>query len=411
MKKRILAMLLAVMMLAGCGAKEPSGNLMDGVEKNDVGSILYLSKEEAVTDFGVRLFQESLNGEGNTLISPVSVLTALAMTGNGAKEETLAQMEEVFGLSVSELNEFLHAYMNALSADDKNELKLANAIWFKEIEEFTVNQGFLQTNADYYGAGIYKAPFNETTLKEINDWVSDKTEDRIQNILDKISEDAVMYLVNALTFDAEWNEIYNESQVREAMFTKEDGSQQEIDMMYSEESRYLKNENAVGVMKYYKDSKYAFVALLPNEGIAMADYVKTLDGETIHEMLENCEDVPVDTAIPKFESEYDIEMSQVLKNMGMTDAFDEYLADFSGMGEVPPNYNLVINRVLHKTFIKVNEKGTEAGAATVVEVDMESAAFDPEEPKRVFLDRPFVYMIIDCESNIPIFMGTVMSVE
>ncbi|MBQ8802909.1 MAG: serpin family protein [Tyzzerella sp.] len=412
MKRRLLAtVLIMILLLAGCNAQEPSGNLMDDVERNKVNTNLDVSKEASVTDFGVRLFQSSLDETKNTLISPISVLTALAMTANGAEEETLAQMEEVFGLSVSDLNEFLHAYMEALPEDEKYELHLANAIWFKQDEEFKVNEAFLQTNADYYEAGIYEAPFDKTTLKEINGWVSDKTKERIQNILDEIPEDAVMYLVNALAFDAEWDEIYKENQIWEDVFTQEDGTMQPADMMRSEEYQYLEDENATGLIKYYKDQKYAFAALLPKEGITVSDYVASLTGEALHTMLENSEEVKVNAVIPKFESEFDIEMSQVLIDMGMKNAFYAEAADFSGIGEVPPGYNLVINRVLHKTFLEVDEKGTEAGAATIVEIAKETSLREPEEMKEVRLDRPFVYMIIDCESNIPIFMGTVMSVE
>lgn len=412
MKRRILATILVMtILLVGCGTQEPSGNLMDDVEKNKVDTKLDVSKESTITDFGVRLFQDSLDEEKNTLISPLSVLTALAMTANGAQEETLEQMEEVFGLSVSELNEFLHAYMETLPEDEKYELHVANAIWFKQDDEFEVNEAFLQTNADYYDAGVFEAPFDNSTLKEINSWVSDNTEERIQDILDEIPRDAVMYLVNALAFDAEWQTIYNENNVWEDEFTKEDGTLQHTDMMRSEEHQYLEDDNATGFVKYYKDQKYAFAALLPNEGTSVSEYVNSLDGETLHEMLENPIDVQVNAVLPKFETEFDIEMSKVLIEMGMKNAFNMELADFSGIGEVPPGYNLVINRVLHKTFLAVDEKGTEAGAATVVEMTKEMSLEHPGDVKEVRLDRPFVYMIVDCESNIPIFIGTMMSVE
>jgi len=141
----------------------------------------------------------------------------------------------------------------------------------------------------------------------------------------------------------------------------------------------------------------------------VAEYVASLDGEKLFEILDGAEITPVETAIPKFETEYDVEMSDVLKQMGMTDAFDYATADFSKLGYSVEG-NIKINRVLHKTYINVDEKGTKAGAATVVEMDGKSALMPDNEPKKVYLDRPFVYMLIDCENNIPFFIGTVMNI-
>lgn len=397
----------------------PSGTSSDADESEDnplventsePNTLLAGTEQIAVSDFSVRLFQQSIASERNTLISPTSVLYALAMTANGAKEDTLVQMEEVFGLPIDSLNSYLSSYINNLPIDDKYKLHIANAIWFKENDSFTVKQDFLQTNEKYYNAGLYQAPFDDSTLKEINTWVNENTDGMISNILDKIPADAVMYLVNALSFDAEWQEIYETYQVRDGIFKKEDGSTQDIQLMYSSEHDYLEDESATGFIKYYKDRKYAFVALLPKEGVSVTDYISTLTGEHLYEMLTTPENVHVNAAIPKFKTEFSAEMSEPLKSLGMTDAFDWNAADFSGIG-TSQNGNLVISRILHKTFISVDEKGTEAGAATVVEIRDEAAMVEPEESKTVYLDRPFVYMLIDCEKNLPLFMGTVMNIN
>lgn len=216
-----------------------------------------------------------------------------------------------------------------------------------------------------------------------------------------------MYLVNALAFEAEWQDIYLKTQVSTGRFKTEDGEYKNVDFMHSQEYVYLEDEGATGFMKFYKDRKYAFVALLPNEGVSVQDYLATLTGEELADMLANHNYTAVTAAIPKFETEYDVEMSDVLKKMGMTDAFDMNEADFTRLGESDAG-NIFINRVIHKTFISVGEKGTKAGAATVVEMTDGAMAV---EPKTVILDRPFVYMIIDCENNIPFFIGTFMNVE
>ena len=401
----------------GAGSRTPAGN---GSEY-DAGE-----GREAVADFGLRLLQGcteagaafppyasmpqdvyAQTGMGdNILVSPLSVVSALAMTANGAGGRTLEQMETVMGMPVPELSRWLSAYREALPRSDQYKLNMANGIWFKEDERFTVEPEFLKTNEDFFGAGIYRAPFDDSTLEEINGWVEENTEGMIDRILEEIPADAVMYLVNALAFDAEWQEIYHDYQVREGEFTREDGRVQKVEMMYSPENAYLEDEHGEGFLKYYAEGKYAFAALLPEEGMTLTDYLSTLNGAKLCEILENPTQVQVDAAIPKYESEYGIEMSEVLQSLGMEDAFDSAAADFSGIGRSEAG-NLYISRVMHKTYIAVDEKGTKAGAATAVEMRAEGAMIAGPEAKTVYLDRPFFYMIIDCESNVPVFMGTV----
>ena len=407
----ISSLLLCVIALnaAGC-SKLNAADLMKGVTPNNVSASDDLGYDNTnVADFAVRLFKATNEDEKNTLISPLSVICALAMTANGADGKTREQMEAVLGMSVEDLNVYLYAYMNSLPQGEKYKLSLANSVWFTDDKRFTVNEDFLQTNADYYGADIYKAPFNNRTLKDINDWVNEKTDEMIPNILDEIPPEAVMYLVNALAFEAEWTEIYEKNQVREGKFTKEDGTEQDVKFMYCTEGKYLEDEKATGFIKYYSGRKYAFVALLPNKDITLSEYISSLDGASLHELLSEAENKSVKTAIPKFKTEYNTEMSKVLKSMGMTDAFDDAKADFSGLGTSTAG-NIFINRVIHKTFIQVGEKGTKAGAATVVE--MSDKGVGPiDDPKQVYLDRPFVYMLIDCENNIPFFIGSMTDIK
>ena len=417
MKTRISLVIISLLLvcamavnLTGCTMEVQAKDLMDGITPNQVNALDDLGSQNAdVTDFAIRLFKASEESGKNTLISPLSVLCALAMTANGAEEETLAQMEEVLGMTTEELNLYLYSYMQNLPQGEKYKLSLANSIWFTEDERFTVNQDFLQTNANYYGADIYKAPFDKQTLKDINNWVKQNTDEMIPEILDQIPAEAIMYLVNALAFEAEWSEIYEKHQVKDGEFTKEDGTKQDVKFMYGSEGTYLEDEKATGFMKRYKGGKYAFVAMLPNEGVSVSEYIASLDGESLNALLANPQYATVHTSIPKFETEYKVEMSEILKSMGMTEAFDMYNADFEGLG-TSTGGNIYISRVLHKTFISVGEKGTKAGAATVVEMK-DGAAAEPQEPKEVYLDRPFVYMLVDCENNIPFFIGTLMDVN
>ena len=412
--KRLTALLLSFALLFSLTAcsKVSADDLMKDVPAKAVDVLPDMDAgAAAATDFGVRLFQTSMEEGKNTLISPLSVLYALALTANGANGETLTQMQQVLGMDSDDLNCYMLAYMNLLPEAEEYKMSLANSIWFKDDPNFSVNESFLQTNADYYGSSIYKAAFDEGTRNDINNWVKEHTDDMIPEILDEIPEEAIMYLVNALAFEAQWDDVYEEFQVRDGIFTKDDGTKQDVEMMHADEYKYLSDDLATGFIKYFEGRKYAFAALLPNEGVTVKQYVGNLTGSHLQQMLAAPEEIQVFTSIPKFESEYDIEMSEVLQEMGMTDAFDWRVADFSRLGTYNVDgMNICISRVLHKTFISVAEQGTKAGAATAVEMVAEGAA-EIQEYREVVLDRPFVYMLIDCETNLPFFIGTMMDVN
>ena len=397
--------------LGGCSAQIQAKDLMEKITPNEVTPLDDLDVQSAdMTDFAVRLFQSSEKEGENTLISPLSVICALAMVLNGAEGETKAQMEAMLGMSAEELNLYLYSYVNSLPHGEKYKLSLANSIWFADGNRIDVNGDFLQTNADYYGADIYEAPFDESTLKDINNWVKKETDGMIPEILDEIPADALMYLINALAFEAQWREAYDESQIKDGIFTKEDGTKQDAEFMYGMESGYFDDGNATGFIKYYDDEKYAFVAILPNEGLSVSEYVDSLDGEELCAMLSSPQSVDVMTSMPKFEIEYGTELSDALKAMGITDAFSTSECDLSGIGR-PAAGDLFIGKVIHKTYISVSEKGTRAGAVTSIEATNGGVSAPISKPKTVYLDRPFVYMLVDCETNVPLFMGTVTDIE
>ena len=389
-------------------------NLMAGVEAQKV--TVSSQPEEygpVMTDFAVRLFKNCFQYGENQLISPLSVISALGMAANGAQNETLKEMEDVLGVEHETLNHYLKAFVSNKYKTWENKFTIANSIWFDEerIGKGTVQKDFLQTNADYYEADLYELKFNRDAKDRINEWVSDKTDGKIPKMLeDNISDDTVMFLVNALSFDADWESPYSETAVHEEKFITENGSERNAEFMYSREYAYIEDENTTGFVKYYNGRRYAFVALLPNEGIKMSDYVSSLDGQKIENLLKNIDESPVNTKTPKFNVDYSIELKDTLETMGMKLAFDKYKAEFYGIAHPTP-YPLYIGRVLHKTFFRIDEKGTSAGAATMIDV-REGGLLDIEtkEPYTVYLDRPFVYMLIDCKSNTPFFIGTAMDI-
>lgn len=421
MKRRMLSKMLCVTMVcasifsfSGCSETGNVGTVNSVAGTNITKLALTMSskktptvtKEEmttAVTDFGVKLLQNNGAGEENVLISPLSIVTALTMTANGAKRNTFNQMRDTLGMGIGDLNKYLYETAKNLPSSDTYQFSQANSIWIKDDGDFQVSEKFIQAIKKNFDASVFQRSFNEDTIDEINQWVSDETGGTIKNMLNSLSKDAIMYLINALAFDAQWQNIYNEYQVGYGTFTSASGEKQKAEMMHSTESVYLSDDEAEGVLKYYDNQKYAFVALLPKEGTTLKEYVSNLTGAKIMNLLKGKQNLPVETGIVKFKSEYSVELNKSLINMGMVDAFDPWTADFRGIGTYR-NSNIYISRVLHKSFIEVNERGTKAGAATVVE--MSKATCIQPDTKYIRLDRPFLYMIIDCENNLPIFLGT-----
>jgi len=293
--KRIPSLICAAALFMGvCGctlSEERSVNkeghdLMKGIEKRTVSELEpddRFIRQEA--DFSVSLFRSifSRSENRNVLISPLSVLTALSMSANGADGQTKNEMERLLGgeIPLNELNEYIHSYVSGLPSDESASLKSANSIWLKDDKSLTVKEDFLQRNADYYGAQAYREPFSADTVREINSWVKEHTDGLIDKIVDSIDPQAVMFLINALSFDAEWEHIYEEADILPDTFHTDSGSEQDIQMMHSTEWVYLEDEDAVGFVKNYKGGRYSFAALLPEDGIPLADYVSGLTGEKI----------------------------------------------------------------------------------------------------------------------------------
>ncbi len=371
-------------------------------------------------DFGIALFKQIDDSTSNTCISPLSVEYALGMTANGAEGQTRVQMEEVLGASVDGINDMLsdlrtttqeqtdESASTQTEPDDEETitepLHIANSLWIKD--SFDVKDSFLQTNTKYYDAGIFQTPFDSSTVNDINQWVNDNTDGMINRIVDELSPNGVMYLINALAFEATWVNPYDPSDVYTGTFTTEDNKEQEVDFMASIEDTYLEGAGATGFIKPYMQGSYAFAALLPDEGTGVDELIENLDSQTLEDLLNNTQQTRIDAKMPKFESDFETDLDDTLENMGMTDAFAENTADFTGIADTTEP--LFIGSVAHKTYINVDEAGTKAGAATSVGIVV--TGMPPEPGKTVYLDRPFVYLIIDQATDAVIFIGTVRDI-
>lgn len=362
-----------------------------------------------LADFSMSLFKKSVTkNEKNDLVSPLSAALCLALINNGAAGNTRAQLEALFGMETNELNRSLYAYTSSLKTSKDCEVHLANSVWFKE-NALNVNPNFLQSNADWYGAQAYASPFDSSTLQDINNWCHNHTKGKIDKILDNIDANAVMYLINALDFDAKWQTKYERNDVSEQTFYNYDGTENTVKMLHSEESRYLMTDDCVGFTKAYKGGNYSFVGILPNEDVDVYDYIESLNGEKWNTLWESADSSREDyvyrevrACMPEFTYETEFILNEVLQSLGVTDMFSADLADFSNIDDTQPLYCALVKQ---KTFIQHDRNGTKAAAITIGGMKCTSAA--PAEPLYITLDRPFVYAIIDNTHKLPLFLGAV----
>ena len=306
-------------------------------------------------------------------------------------------------------------YKNNLPDEKKEKLYLANSIWFRDDPTLKVHDSFLETNKKFYDSEIYKTPFDDTTVDDINSWVNQNTRSMIPKLLnhgdldEKNDVKPMMTLINTLYFEAEWDKIYEDFQVYDDKFTNFKGEENDIKLMSSMEQYYYDLGDADAFRKYYKNKNYSFVGILPKEN-DIESYVDNLDADKLLEGLSEYEDpesVELYVKIPKFKYNYESKLKDVLIDLGMGDAFDDYKADFSKINDLSVDNaaNLYIGDVLHKTRIEMAEKGTKAAAVTAVMMIAASAP-QPQTKKEIHidLDRPFVYMILD-KNDVPVFIG------
>jgi serine protease inhibitor len=396
---------------ANKNVNDTSINLMADVKAQEIQPDSDMQKADFMQKFAVEMLQNlAKDSDENILFSPLSIYYALGMTHNAAANNTLQQMTDVLHSDPVTLNHYLFSYDSLLKQQDETvKLNIANSLWFNEDEADTiqVKPDFLQTNADYYNAALRVLKFDDVGKDIINSWVNQNTKEMIPEIIDEIPADAIMYLINALAFEGEWQVKYEEEDIEQEYFYPGENTYQEVQMMKSEESYYLADEQAQGFLKPYKNPRYAFMAILPNYDVKLSDYIANLDADAFSKLLDSVSGEPVLAGIPQFKTECSFELSEKFKNLGMTDAFDPDYSDFSnGFESVNP---IVINRILHKTFLEVDAEGTKAAAVTAVE--MEKCSMEIPEEKTVYLTSPFLYFIIDTELQVPIFVGQMLEID
>lgn len=411
MRKRcfVIALLLVVCLVALCACNNDEGfkerpisaiNLTANVQSRAVvGRVADASFKDVYNGLTAKFAANLYDGK-NLCISPLSISAALGMVANGAKGNTKAEFESLFGVSIDELNEYFATVME--KSGESKELHVANSVWSRN-GEIDVSEGFLDIVKNYYGAQAYSSDFDEKTVQDVNNWVYNNTRGGIDKIVEEIKPETVMMLINALDFESEWKEKFMADSIEDGVFKGTNGDSN-VSMMYAKEESYIEVADAKGFVKPYANSDYKFVGVLPDDDISIADFVAELTSKKITDILTNIKNTPVNICIPKFDFEYECELKEPLKKLGFSDVFNSDTADFSGLGKANGNKNLFINSILHKTHITVNEAKTKASAVTKVDVD--TATSPPNLTPAVILNRPFVFMILDAD-NLPIFIGVI----
>ena len=408
MRKSIAILVIVLCTAVSCDEKD---EVKLGPKKINLSS----SQVEIIdgsNNFGLDLFREVLAGEPaseNVFISPLSVHLALSMTWNGARGETRAQMTDVLNFpdievdSVNASNQRL--IRDLLSVDDKVETGIANSIWYRD--GYSIEKDFLDVNKKYFDARVSPLDFNSGSARDvINSWVAEKTKNRIKEIIDQIDSDHVMFLINAIYFKGIWSTEFVADKTRERTFNLSGRSTKDVMTMETEGAFAYADRDGYKVAELpYGQGNYSMLVFLPDADKGVDNMIESLDADEwniLPDLLANKQNVNI--RMPRFTFEYDTDLNTSLKELGMKDAFSDF-ADFTGINR---NGGLYISRVRHKSFVEVNEEGTEAAAVTSVEIRLTS--HNPDEPQIIpfHVDRPFVIAIKEKYTNSIIFIGRVM---
>lgn len=415
--KRILASLLTcaltVSLLSGCS----NSPVLSGSGANELSagdSITPIMQQESAAvngvlpSFGLTLLKNTRTAEQRpVLLSPLSVALALSMAANGADGDTLAQFEAVLADSATldELNaacaQFIADYQE-LGGSTK--CAIANSIWCDP--EGQVREDFIGKCQGVFHAQVFQAQLSDPAIVEsLNGWVSKHTNQMIPAIIGApFPEGTAALLVNALYLKNTWTWEFDPQDTREHPFSHGSGQTERMDFLNQHEQSfpYIQGDGVQGVVLPYDDGRLAFTALMPDGDLD--PWLDGLEGDDLVQLVEDAEDTRfLRLGLPKFEAEWNGSLTDILAGMGLDAAFDPARAGFSRLGENPDGY--FISQVIHAVKIEVNEKGTEAAAATVVAAP-EGAMPPPPDGIRLVLDRPFLYGIVDLETGVPLFLGT-----
>lgn len=402
MKMFFVAVMISVVCLCGCSkVTELTVKEDKALPENSIEQINY----DFVKEFSFALFKQLIDAD-NPVISPVSAYLALSMAGSGADGTTKAEFQNLFGADMMPVS---NALMDILPIDGKETtIALANSAWIDK--QFSVNEDWLNGVKTAMDAEAFQADLSTTdTMNSMNKWIKKHTKGLIDKMIDQpLEKDIRLVLFNTVYFKAKWKTQFRAEATCEEDFLLENGEKVPVQMMrHTMDMLYLSNDTAEGVVLPYKSeegkSNYAFVALkAKSSGQHIREICGKLTYNTLSDLISQSKTELVNLKLPKFEITFDENLNESLQNIGLVEAFDAY-ADFSLLGTSKMQENLYISLVRQKAKVIVDEEGTEAAAAT--EVAMSRGGMAMQEPVPVFFDEPFLYIIMDMDNEIPLFIG------
>jgi serpin B len=409
MKKHLFIILMALLVVSCTNQNDP----IIAIPTDAKPILLKAGMEKRINqdnEFAFDLLKKTITGfyQANVFVSPLSVSIALGMAWNGANGQTKTEMEtalKMSGISVSDINEYYKLMQTTLpTIDPTTKLSIANSLWYRT--GFPVKSDFLQINSDYFNAYVRELDFSQAWAKDtINNWCAKKTNNLIKNPLDKISSDAVMYLVNAIYFKGIWRKHFETKNTAEANFTNELGNEVKVNMMYQKDTfAYAQDNYAQYLDMPYGNNAFIMTVILPNEGKTTKDILSYLTAEVWNNRLQSFLTKQVEVYFPRFKTQNKFELIDPLKNMGMNLAFTGD-ADFSKISDI----KILISRVIHNTYVEVTEEGTEAAAVTIIGFGTTSTG---PQPTPIFkVNKPFLFVIREKSTGVILFIGKMGNIE
>ena len=403
LKKRLIWFIIATLsfLLTSCS---------NDVESTEIGSFSNITKANDAIGFSL-LKQVEPDENGNIFISPTSALLVMLMVYNGTDGNTRTEIENalnVDGLTEKEVNEAARALMDMLhQKEEKIEVKIANSLWLNDA--FSFNDDFSKTMNDYFAAEIDIIDVHDpSSAKRINDWVNNETNGLIDEIVESpLPEDLLAYIINALYFNGTWQYAFNKDQTFDELFFTENGEIELPFMILHEELAYFETDTLQAVKLPYGDGKMNMQVFLPRDNVAVDELVNELSETTWKKWQESFTEREGTIHLPKFRLEYEAVLNGPLQQLGIKEAFTDQ-ADFTNM--VPPEADVYLSEVKQKTFIEVDEEGTEAAAVTSAEMRLTST-LEEDTTFHMHVNRPFIFAIYDEESETILFLGLIKAPE
>lgn len=417
MKKKlsgVLALILAAtaaVSAAGCaqnnsgGSTSQSGSsgeemtefkdLLDGVEINDDtdGMIDEKKIDTVYTDFAVRFAQNADKTGESMFVSPISAAYGLELAANGAHGDTLTQIENTLGGSTFTMNRYFYFAVEGVSPGDSSGFKIGNSLWINSKNNFKPDDKTIKEIRTFYDASVFYGDFADIA-NDASAWLGKMGANPSAGYLPKESDS--MYSLNSLEMTSQWKNAFDPKNSKKAKFTGIDGAQTDVDYLNGYGEKYIKDDSSEGFIKLFKGDCYGFAAILPNEGTSVEDYLKSMTGSGLTDMLKSAEEKNVGVSLPKIKEAYELSFKDVFVNMGVKDAFDSEKADFSSLGSFDGNLSLC--DVVGESKISINENALNSDSAA-------NGTLTAETDKQITLDRPFIYVIFDNNSYIPKYIG------